>query len=323
MPARSIWSGSVSFGLVNIPIKLYTAVRDSTVHFHLLHAKDMSRLQRKLVCAAEGKEVPKEEIVRGFEVAPDQYVVVDDKELEDLAPKSTRTIEIRDFVDLGGIDPLYYDRPYYLLPQPGAAKSYRLLAEAMDRTKKVGIARFVLHEKEHLCALRTKGRLICLETMHFGHEVVDAAPFAPGGAGAAEREMKTAAQLIDSMTEPFDPGRYRDEWRDCVRKVLQKKAEGDEVVTSEAEAAAEKPKSARAVDLMAALEASLAKARSAGGRGAGESNGNGNGHGHADRKAHANGNGNGHAQGNGHGAKPRGGGRAAPARRAGRRRARS
>src|SRR5215208_4469834 len=189
---RSLWSGSISFGLVNIPVRLHTAVREQRVAFHLLHDQDKARLRRKMVCPADGKEVHPEHIVS-------------DEELEACAPEKTRAIEITDFVDLGQIDPLYFDRPYYLLPQPGAAKSYRLLAAAMDRTKKVGVARFVLHDKEHLCALRTKGRLICLETMHFGDEVVDAAQFAPGAARSAERELKVARQLIDLMTQPFDP----------------------------------------------------------------------------------------------------------------------
>src|SRR5687768_2744564 len=187
---RSMWSGSISFGLVNIPVRLSPAVREQRVAFHLLHDQDKARLRRKLVCPADGKEVHPEHIVRGFEVGKDKHVIIRDEELEACAPEKTRAIEITDFVDLDQIDPIYFDRPYHLLPQPGAAKSYRLLAEAMDRTKKVGVARFVLHDKEHLCALRTKGRLICLETMHFGDEVVDASQFAPSGGHVAEREMK-------------------------------------------------------------------------------------------------------------------------------------
>src|SRR5687767_7031479 len=152
--ARAIWSGSISFGLVNIPVKLFTAVRNNDVHFHMLHEKDMSRLKRKMVCAAEGKEVPADEIVKGYEVAPDQYVVVEDKEMEQLAPKESRTIEIRDFVNLADIDPIYYDRPYYVAPADRAAKPYRLLVEAMEKSGRVGIATFVMRTKEYLAALR-------------------------------------------------------------------------------------------------------------------------------------------------------------------------
>src|SRR5215212_380165 len=169
---RPVWSGSISFGLVNIPVRLFTAVREQRVAFHLLHDQDKVRLRRKLVSSSTGKEIHPEHIVRGYEHAKGHFIVVRDEELEGCAPEKTRAIEITDFVELSEIDPIFYDRPYYVLPQKGAARSYRLLAEAMKRSGRVGIARVVMHEKEYLAALRTVGQVICLSTMHFGEEVV-------------------------------------------------------------------------------------------------------------------------------------------------------
>src|SRR4051812_10515240 len=171
---RSMWSGSISFGLVNVPVKLFIAVREKNIHFHMLHDQDHARLRRKMVCEADGKEVHPEHIVRGYEIAPDRYVIVNDRELEALAPKASRSIEIHDFVDIDEIDPLYYDRPYYLAPGEHATKSYRLLVEAMQKSKKVAIATFVMREKEYLAALRPVNGVICLTTMHFSDEVLPA-----------------------------------------------------------------------------------------------------------------------------------------------------
>ena len=258
---RSMWTGSISFGLVNIPVRLYGAVREKGVAFHLLHDQDNVRLRRKLVCPADGKEVHPEHIVKGYEIAKDQYVVVRKDELESCAPEKTRTIEITDFVDLSDIDPVYYERPYYVLPQAGAGKSYRLLVEAMKRSKKVGIARFVFHDKEHLAALRPVGGAIVLETMQFGDEIipVDDLEGVPAESKVGERELKAAQQLIDSLATKFDPDKYRDEYRDCIRKMVEKKAEGEQVVTQPAPE--KEKKTGRAADLMAALEASLAQAK--------------------------------------------------------------
>jgi len=151
---RPVWSGSISFGLVNIPVRLFTAVREHRVAFHLLHDQDKARLRRKVVSSTTGREIHPEHIVRGYPVAPDKYVVVSEEELEACAPEKTKAIEITDFVKLSEIDPVYYERPYYILPQKGAARSYRLIVEAMKRSKRVGLGRVVIHEKEYLAALR-------------------------------------------------------------------------------------------------------------------------------------------------------------------------
>ena len=258
--ARAIWSGTISFGLVSINVKLFPAVRESRIHFNLLHAKDMSRLRRKLVCETDGEEVKPNEIVRGYEVAPDQYVVIEDKELERVAPEDSRAIDIHDFVDLAEIDPLYYDRPYYVSPDERAAKAYRLLAEAMRRSKKVAIATFVMRGKEYLAALRPIEDAICLETMRFGQEVLTPKQVEAGAGHAAvdERELKMAQQLVDSLSASFDPGRYHDEYQERLKQLVDAKASGEKLVSPPP---AEEHRG-KVINLMEALQASLAKAGS-------------------------------------------------------------
>ena len=263
MAARSMWTGAISFGLVNIPVKLYNAIREERVAFHMLHDQDKSRLQRKMVSAATGKEVHTEHIVKGYEIAKDQYVVVKQEELDSVSPEESRTIDIRTFVDLDDIDPVYYDRPYYLAPAEHAARPYRLLLEAMTKTRKVGIAKFVMRNHEYLAALRPRDGGLVLDTMHFHHEIVpmDNVPGLPVTVKVEERELKVAMQLIESLAGEFKPEQYKDEYRDRVMEMVQRKAQGEEIVTQPA--TSEKP--GRVVDLMAALEESLAKARGNGG----------------------------------------------------------
>jgi len=270
MPAsRPIWTGTISFGLVNIPVKLHTSVREQRISFHMLHDQDNARLKRKMICPADNKEVHPEHIVKGYEIHKDQYVIVTPEDLEACGPKSTKTIEITDFVELGDIDPIYYDRPYYVVPQPAAMKPYRLLLDAMTRTKKVGISKLVMHDKEYLAALRPLENVICLHTMHFGDEVLpaDGLEGLPDDLKTNERELKMAEQLVDSLAGAFKPEKYRDDYRDCVVAMLEKKSHGQHIVTQPRSS----PKPVKAGDLMAALEASLAEAKSQ----AKGSNGNG------------------------------------------------
>lgn len=278
--SRPIWTGTISFGLVNIPIKLHTVVREQRISFHMLHDQDNVRLRRKMICPADNKEVHPEHIVKGYEIHKDQYVIVTPEDLEGCGPKSMKTIEITDFVNLDDIDPVFYDRPYYVLPQPAATKPYRLLLDAMTRSKKVGISKLVMHEKEYLAALRPVENVICLHTMHFGNEVVGADDLEglPGEQKVGDRELKVAEQLIDSLATKFEPGKYHDEYRDCVVAMLEKKGQGERIVTQPQIAA----KPVKAGDLMAALEASLAEAK-AHAKG-GSSNGKANGHAHAPRR---------------------------------------
>jgi DNA end-binding protein Ku len=257
--ARSIWRGAISFGLVNVPVKLYSAVSKKTVRFNQLHEKDNSRIQLKRFCADEDREVPYEEIVKGYEISAGRYVVITPEELENLDPKKTRTIDIEDFVDLDEIDPLFYEHPYYLAPDTGAAKPYKLLLEALKETNKVAIARVVIRTKEYLTAIRPAGDVLTLETMLFADELID-----PGDLDelpdtdvkATKREVDMARQLIESLATDFDPAKYRDEYRERVLELIEQKASGQEVaVAAEPEAPAAVP------DLMAALEASLAAAK--------------------------------------------------------------
>lgn len=261
--SRPVWSGSISFGLVTIPVKLFTAVREKRLAFRSLHDQDKVPLKQKLICPADGKEVHPEHIVKGFEIEKDRYVVVRQEELEAVAPKATRAIEIQDFVSLDEIDPVYFDRGYYVVPKPEGVRPYTLLLEALSKKKKVGIAKVVMHGKEYLAALRPIDDTLCMETMYFGDEVVPAKKMAAieGKAKVDAREMKIAEQLIDSLTTEFKPDAYHDEYREAVMSLIEKKARGEKVVVRpEAEKAAP-----RAKDLIAALEASLQKAK--GGRG--------------------------------------------------------
>ena len=268
--ARPVWSGSISFGLVNIPVRLFTASREQRVSFHLLHDQDKVRLRRKLVSASTGNEIHPEHVVKGYPLGDDKFVIVHQDELEGCAPEKTRAIEITDFVNLTDIDPIYFERTYYVLPQQGAARSYRLLLEAMNRSGRVGIARVVMHDKEHLCSLRPQGGVLALSTMYFEDEVLP--PDAIEGVGGgpphvADREAKAARSLVESMAEKFDPSKFRDRYRECLRNFIEKKAEGEKVVVSPAaggddEGGGGKKKPAARSDLMAALEASLASARS-------------------------------------------------------------
>jgi DNA end-binding protein Ku len=255
---RAIWSGSISFGLVNIPVKLVVAVRDKTVRFHKLHASDGVRLHQKMFCPADGEEVDDEDTVRGYEISSGAYVVVRQEELDALAPKASRTIEITDFVDQSEIDPVYYDRPYYVIPDEQAAKAYSLLVKVMSDASKVGIAKVVMHNKEYLVALRPLGGVLCLETMRFGDEVMpteDLEEKAPE-LKVEDRQLGLARQLVDMLSSTFEPGKYHDEYREAVLEMVERKAEGEEVLLPSVEV--EEP--GKVIDLMAALESSLARA---------------------------------------------------------------
>ncbi len=261
--ARAIWTGAISFGLVNVPVKLYSATSPKTVRFHQLSSKTGARIRQKRVDPSTGEEVPFEEIVKGYELTPDRYVTISNEELEALDPKATKTIDIEEFVDLAEIDPIYYDHSYYLAPTAGGAKPYRLLLDAMTESGKVGIGKVVLRSKQQLCALRPTEGVLTLSTMLFGDEVL--APDrldeldSVGEAQATDRELKMAEQLIDTLSSEFDPAKYHDEYRERVLDMIERKASGEEImVQPEAE------ESAPAPDLMAALEASLAAVKSDG-----------------------------------------------------------
>lgn len=257
MPS-AIWTGSISFGLVTVPVRAVPATRSRDVRFNQLEASTGARIRYRRVSEQTGKEVPLEQIVKGYEIAPDRYVTLDDDELRALAPKASRTIEIEDFVDLERIDPIYFDQPYYLVPDPNAAKPYRLLVQAMTEMGKVAIGRFVLRSKEHLVAIRPLDGVLCLETMRYADEIVPVSEVLGPATAEAEapspRELEMARQLIGSLVTDFEPEKYHDTYREEVLAYIERKAAGQAIV---ARPAVEEP--GKVLDLMAALEASLAR----------------------------------------------------------------
>src|SRR5918999_2247502 len=252
---RAIWTGAISFGLVNVPVKLYSAVQRKTVRFNQLDSEGNVRIQQKRVNPISGEEVPYERLVKGYEIAPGSYVVVEPEELEALEPRRTKTIDILDFVDLEEIDPIFYDHPYYLAPGAGGSKPYKLLLEAMRETGKVAIGTVVIRQKQAIVALRPSGEVLQMATLVYADEIVpterlDDLPDEEVEIG--ERELAIAKQLVESLAAEWDPARYKDEYREKVMQLIESKAAGEELaVQPEAEEAAPVP------DLMAALKASL------------------------------------------------------------------
>jgi len=256
---RAMWSGTISFGLVNVPVKLFSAAHSQDVRFNQLHGEDGGRIRMKRVCDIDGQEVPYDEIVKGYEVAPGQFVMIDPAELDALAPTVTEGIEIEEFVDLSDIDPVFFENSYYLAPDKGGVKAYALLLNAMRQSKKIAIGRVVLRQKQYLVALRPTGDALSMATLYYPDEVVsqDAIDGLPREIPqVSDRELSMAQQLIATLSTEFDPSRYHDEYRERVLELIEQKAAGQEVVIARPE---EKP--ARVVDLMAALEASIAAAK--------------------------------------------------------------
>jgi len=262
--ARAMWSGTISFGLLNVPVKLYSAVARRNIALREIRESDSARIKHRRVAEGTDEEVPYENIVKAYELSPGQYVALSKDEMEALAPEKTRAIDVLDFVDIEEIDPMYFNSPYYLGPAESAEKAYSLLAAAMEASGKAAITRFVFRNKEHLAALRASDGTLTLTTMRFADEVVppsdldDAIPDKKPKVAKKEREM--AEQLIDSLSTKFDPTAYRDEYREQLLALIEQKAEGKEIVAPEAEA----PKATKAPDLMAALEESIAAVKGKG-----------------------------------------------------------
>jgi DNA end-binding protein Ku len=257
--ARPIWSGAISFGLVTVPVKLFSATESKQVSFNQFQEGTGQRIRYKRVAEDSGEEIAYGDIVKGYELEKGRYVIVTPEELESVEPRKSRTIEIEDFVDLDDIDPVHFDKTYYLGPATdvGAEKPYALLHRALKESRKVAVARFVMRTKENLAVIRPIGDLLGLETMYFPDEVRDAGSVegAPVAVDLSDRELTIAQQLIDSMTAAWEPDKYEDTYRIRVLELIEAKAKGEDVVT-EPEAAP-----APVGDLMAALEASVARAR--------------------------------------------------------------
>ena len=253
--ARSIWTGAISFGLVNVPVKLFSAVEHKEVHFQMLHEKDGGKIHFKRICSKDGKEVPWEEVAKGYPVGKRKLVMLEPDELKALDPEATRAIEIEDFVELAEIDPIFYEATYYLAPaNESAARAYALLYQAMKEQGKVGIARFVMRTKQYLCAVRPMGEALVLSTMQYADEIrpVDAIENLPAHAPVGKREREMAAKLVAELAGPFEPEKYADDYRDRVLELIERKAKGETLEAPEAP-----PKAAEVVDLAEALRRSL------------------------------------------------------------------
>jgi DNA end-binding protein Ku len=259
--ARSLWSGALSFGLVNVPVAIFSAVRDRDVHFRQLHEPDRSPIQTRRVCSAEDREVPWEEIVKGFEVDAGKWVLLDDAELRAVAPEKTKTIDIDRFVRLEEIDPIYFDHPYFLVPTggEGSSRAYALLREVMAKSGKVALGRFVLRAKEQLVAIQVRDSALALTTMRFHDEIRSGGEVTAGSVASepTRQQLDGAVAIIEELGVSFQPSDYHDRHRAHLKKLIQAKQKGKEIP---------KPPKAREVatatpDLMAALESSLADIR--------------------------------------------------------------
>jgi DNA end-binding protein Ku len=253
---RSIWNGTITFGLVNVPIKLYSATESKTVHFHEVHAKDGARIEHRRICPKEEREVPYKQIVKGYEVAADEYVVLEKEEIKAAAGDRGKVVHLDEFVDSADIDPVFYEKTYYVGPRDDA-DAFRFLHEALRRSGRAGIGRFTFHDREYLVAVRALDGVIALHTLRFHDEVVAGADLEldAGGRKPSKREVQMAGQLVDSLYEDFDPRKYEDTYREAVLDLIKRKASGEEIDLLEQE----EPEQGE--DLAAALRASLEAGR--------------------------------------------------------------
>jgi DNA end-binding protein Ku len=259
---RAIWKGSISFGLVNIPIALYPATRKEELKFRLLRAKDLSPVNYKRVAEKDGKEVPWGEIVKGYEYEKGKFVVLNEKDFQHVDLEATQTVDIQDFVDLDEIDPMYFYKPYYLEPQKGGDKAYVLLREALAEGRKVGIAKVIIKTRQYLAGVKALKHALVLELMHFADELLDAEKLnVPKKLEVGKRENEMADALVKSMSSKWDPEKYKDDYRDALMEVIEEKVEsgGKEIE----EKPKEKKPSTKVIDLVAVLQESL-KAQTAG-----------------------------------------------------------
>ena len=251
---RSVWNGTITFGMVNVPIKLYSATESKSVHFHQVHARDGSRIEHRRVCSKEDKEVPYEEVVKGYEISNGKYVVLEKDEVKAAAGEKTKTIPIEDFVEVAAMDPEVFDKTYYLGSRDGGEDGYKALLAALERTGRAGIGRMTFHDREYLVAIRALDGVLALHTMRFADELVaaDEIELEPPERAPGDREVKMAGRLVESLHEDFRPDRYADEYRAAVLELIERKASGKQI-----EAPEEEPEESND-DLMAALEASIA-----------------------------------------------------------------
>jgi DNA end-binding protein Ku len=255
---KALWKGSVTFGLVNIPVGLYSAVSEKSLKFHMLHADDGGRIRYQRVCAICGKEVGWDDIVKGYEYSKDHYVQFTDEEMQAVDVESIKAIDIVNFVPLEDIDPIYFNKTYYVVPEPSGLKAYRLLQEALEAEGQVGVAKVALRDKEHLATVRLKDEVFVLETMHWPDEIREPAfDVLDRSVDVRDSEVKMARQLIQQLSSDFKPEEFKDEYRERLAALVEQKVEGQEITV--AAVAEEEP--TKVVDLMEALKASVAEAK--------------------------------------------------------------
>jgi DNA end-binding protein Ku len=249
---RTMWKGAISFGLVSIPVGLYPATEEKSIRFNQLHDEDMGRIKMKRTCSIDGEEVPFEHIVKGYEIEKDRYVILTDEDFDAVPIESSRAIDIVQFVDLSEIDPMQYQKSYYLVPEETGVKAYQLLRQALQKENKVGIAKVAFRDKEHLAALRFRDDVFVLETMYWPDEI------RPAQFDTLDKEVKIRPQelqmaqtLIENLTEPWNPDEYKDEYREALLEIIEKKAAGEQIEAVEAAPVS------KVVDLMDALKASV------------------------------------------------------------------
>ena len=254
---KSIWNGTITFGMVNVPIKLFSATESKTIHFHEVHVTDGARIEHRRICPKEDREVPYKDVVKGYEVSSGKYVVLENDEIKAAAGDRGKVIHLDEFVAAGDIDPVFYDKTYYVGSRDDE-DAYRLLHEALRQAERAGLGRFSFHDREYLAAIRADGDVLVLHTLRFHDELVpvDDLELETSGRKPSDREVKMACQLVDSMAEDFEPANYEDTYREAVLKLIKRKAKGEEIDL----AAQEEPE--HGDDLAAALEASLAASRS-------------------------------------------------------------
>jgi DNA end-binding protein Ku len=253
--ARAIWNGTISFGMVSIPVRLYTATQSHDVHFHLLHKRDGVRLQNVRWCPKDQKAVPWDEVVRGFEYAKGQYLPISEEDLEHLPVKTIHTVDISDFVKLEEVDPIYYDKAYYLAPDEAGVKAFVLLRQALEQTGRAAVAKVAIRDKESLCLVRPYQDVLSMDTLFYANEIRSTKHIAVDGVGVSPKEIQMAVSLIENLSDSFDPQRYHDEYQAALKKLMDAKVDGAPLPEPPSE------RGEKIVDLMEALRASVEATR--------------------------------------------------------------
>ncbi len=254
--ASTVWKGHLTFGLLSLPVKLYSAARSETVSFNQLHKSDHSRVKQVLYCQAEDKPIQRSDIVKGYEYEKDKYVVVEDEEIKKVAPKTAKTMEVLEFVKAAEVDPIFLESSYYLAPDEAGEKPYALLFEALRQSGCVGVAKIAMHNREHIVILRPGARGILLHTMYYPDEIRQVEEFRTDTSAVKDNELKLAKTLVESLLAPFEPDKYKDNYRDNLMAMIQAKVEGKEVVETVAPA-----HKAPVIDILEALKMSLAEGK--------------------------------------------------------------